>query len=58
MSVACGKTPAGSDGGCWSLRKSGLFVFGAAAVPNASIHVFGVAGYEFANASSTRKRQS
>ena len=58
MSMLLGASAIGSDGGIWSLRKSGLFVFGAASVPNASTHAVGRIGNEFANASSTRQRQS
>ncbi|MNC93029.1 hypothetical protein D3C83_95690 [compost metagenome] len=56
--MACGETATGSDGGSWSLRKSGLFVFAAFSAPKASTHVLAAAGYEFANASSMRQRQS
>jgi len=41
MSMLRGAFASGSDGASWSLRKSGLLMLGAAAVPKASIHAFG-----------------
>src|SRR5262245_43673562 len=58
MSMSLGSSPMGSEGGTWSLRKSGLFVFGAASVPNASIQELNSTGYVFEYESSTRHRQS
>src|SRR5688572_24292165 len=53
ISTLEGVTATGSDGGSWSLRKSGLL-----ALSKASTQVLAVAGYEFENTSSTLQRQS